>query len=148
MKARKDGNTSHMQKLIAARSNTPSIDFGSDDFKRLVYVRYADDWIIGIRGTLEEARLILSQVKAYCTSIELTLSETKTKLTSLNQDSFLFLGTKISRSTHVSYSRIGSVRRIKRNKLGLRLEAAMDRIKQKLSKASFMKNGKSTPKFL
>lgn len=148
LKARKDGDFSRTQKLIADRSNTPSIDFGSDDFKRLVYVRYADDWVIGIRGSIEEARLILAKVKAFCTSIELTLSETKTKLTSLNQDSFLFLGTKIYRSTHVRYSRIGSVRRIKRNKLGLILEAPLDIVKKKLSQASFMKDGKSTPKFL
>lgn len=43
LKARKAGDASQLQKLIAERSKTPSIDFGSDSFKRLVYVRYADD---------------------------------------------------------------------------------------------------------
>jgi hypothetical protein len=42
-KARKEGNLNKMQKLIAERSLSPAIDFGSIDFKRLVYVRYADD---------------------------------------------------------------------------------------------------------
>lgn len=43
LKARKEGNTQVMRKLIAERSNQPSIDFGSKEYKRLVYVRYADD---------------------------------------------------------------------------------------------------------
>lgn len=43
LKARKEGNLNQMRKLIAERSMEPSIDFGSSDFKRLVYVRYADD---------------------------------------------------------------------------------------------------------
>lgn len=42
-KARKEGDLNKMQKLIAERSLRPAIDFGSEDFKRLVYVRYADD---------------------------------------------------------------------------------------------------------
>lgn len=43
LKARKEGDLNRMRKLIAERSLAPSIDFGSDSFKRLVYVRYADD---------------------------------------------------------------------------------------------------------
>lgn len=43
LKARKEGDLNRMQKLIAERSLIPAIDFGSEDFKRLVYVRYADD---------------------------------------------------------------------------------------------------------
>nr|AAB95256.1 RT-like protein [Venturia inaequalis] len=148
LKARKAGDTLQLQKLIAERSQNPSIDFGSESFKRLVYVRYADDWIIGIRGTREQAKYILTKVREFCTSIDLELSEHKTKLTSLHSQPILFLGTSISRSSHVRYSRIGSVRRIRRNKLGLRLEAPLDRIKKKLENSNFMSKGKSSPKFL
>lgn len=91
---------------------------------------------------------IYNKVKDFCTSIDLNLSETKTKLTSFNSEPILFLGTKISRSNHVRFSRIGSVRRLKRNKLGIRMEAPMDRIRKKLSQTSFMLQGKSAPKFL
>lgn len=148
LKARKEGNLDLMHKLIADRSKNPSIDFRADSFKRLVYVRYADDWIIGIRGSIKDAKNVLNKVKEFCSSIDLTLSESKTKLTSLNSDSVIFLGTKISRSKHVSYSRLDLVRRLKRNKLGIRLEAPLDKIKKKLSQASFMSDGKSAPKFL
>lgn len=43
LKARKEGDLLKMRKLIAERSLAPAIDFGSDLFKRLAYVRYADD---------------------------------------------------------------------------------------------------------
>ena len=148
LKARKEGNPQLMRKLIAERSLSPSIDFGSDSFKKLAYVRYADDWIIGIRGTRKEAMDILDKVRKFCTSIESTLSETKTKLTGLNSESVPFLGTKITRANHASFSKIGSVRRLRRNKLGIRFEAPLDRIRKKLVQSSFMSEGKSVPKFL
>lgn len=43
LKARRQDKTEQMRKLIAERSLTPTIDFASGEFKRLVYVRYADD---------------------------------------------------------------------------------------------------------
>ena len=137
-----------LRELIAKRSKSSSIDFGSEHFKRLAYVRYADDWIIGIRGTREETLDILNKIREFCSSIDLNLSKTKTKLTSLNTESVLFLGTLISRSNHVRYSRMASMRRLRRNKLGIRFEAPLDRIKKKFTNASFMKKGKSSPKFL
>lgn len=145
VKARRKGKTEQMRKLIAERSKTPRIDFASGEFKRLVYVRYADDWIIGIRGTRVEALEILEKVQNFCISIDLI---TKTKLTSLNTDTMLFLETNIMRSNHSNFSRIGSMKRLKRNKLGIRFEAPLDRIKKKLSQASFMDKGISAPKFL
>lgn len=87
-------------------------------------------------------------MKEFLSTLELNLSETKTKVTSLNEEAALFLGTEIFRSNHTSYTRIGSYRRLKRNKLGIRLEAPINRIKDKLAKASFIKNGKSSPKFI
>ena len=148
LKARDEASKKILRKLIAKRSKSSSIDFGSEDFKRLAYVRYADDWIIGIRGTRKEALDILNKIREFCSSIDLNLSKTKTKLTSLNTESVLFLGTLISRSNHVRYSRMGSMRRLRRNKRGIRLEAPLDRIKKKITNASFMKQGKSSPKFL
>jgi hypothetical protein len=43
LKARKANNKKLVRELIAKRSKTPSIEFGSEEFKRLTYVRYADD---------------------------------------------------------------------------------------------------------
>lgn len=148
LKARKDNNKKLIRKLVAKRSKTPSIEFGSKEFKRLIYVRYADDWIVGIRGTRIEALEILNKIKEFCKSIDLNLSETKTKLTNISVNPVLFLGTHISRSSQVSFSRMGISRRLRRNKLGIRLEAPISRIRHKLATASFMKEGKSAPKLL
>jgi hypothetical protein len=43
---------------------------------------------------------------------------------------------------------MGISRRLRRNKLGIRLEAPISRIRHKLATASFMKEGKSAPKLL
>lgn len=148
LKARKEGRKQQMRKLIAERTKYPSIDFGSDGFKKLLYVRYADDWLIGIRGTHKEALDILDKVRKFCDSIGLEVSDSKTKLTSFNREWVMFLGTKIGRSKHSNCSHMGKESWTKRNKLGIRLEAPLHRIKDKLVKASFMKGGKSAPKFL
>lgn len=148
LKARKAGDKALMRKHIAERSQFRAIDFGNDGFKRLSYIRYADDWIVGIRGTLQEAKEILNKISLFCASIGLTVSESKTKITAINTDPALFLGTSISRSNHRSHSKMGTMRRLRRNNLGLRFEAPLDRINKKLSQAKFMVNGKSAPKFL
>lgn len=43
LKARKAQDSTLVRKLIAERAKTPSIDYGSSEYKRLSYVRYADD---------------------------------------------------------------------------------------------------------
>lgn len=43
LKARKENDKLLFRKLIAERSASPAANFESDTFKRMVYVRYADD---------------------------------------------------------------------------------------------------------
>lgn len=103
---------------------------------------------MGIRGTRKETLDILERIKEFTNSIQLRLSESKTKVRSLNNEKVLFLGTTITRSQHTRYSGVGNVRRLKRNKLGIRFEAPLDRINKKLEESSFMLAGKSSPKYL
>ena len=147
-KARQNKDFNFSAKLIADRSNTPAIDYHDPNFKKLMYVRYADDWIVGVRGNLSDAKEILTKIKAYCESINLTINESKTKITNINSEKVLFLGTKIFRATHRDFTRIGKYRMLKRMKLKIRFEAPLDRIKAKLTSAKFIRNGKSNPKFL
>ena len=131
--------------LIAQRSTVLATDFGSDDFRRLEYTRYADDWVIGIRGPVRDAKKILKRVSDFCAGLE--VSEKKTKITSLSSDKALFLGTLIRRSSHRNFKRIGTSKQQRRIKLGLRFEAPVARIKKKLKESSFIKGDKSFPKF-
>ena len=60
--------------------------------KKIVYVRYADDFLIGVNGTKEECQQIKSLLKEYLTEhLRLELSDEKTKITH-SSDCARFLG--------------------------------------------------------
>ena len=65
------------------------------DFRRLQYVRYADDFIIGIIGAKEDARVVKKEVSSYIASqLKLELSDEKTLVTKAT-DRAKFLGFEI-----------------------------------------------------
>jgi group II intron reverse transcriptase/maturase len=166
-KAKAQGNMEQARKLASQRASTPAIDYRGAVSRRLSYVRFADDWIIGIRGTRQEAEGILKRVSEFCNQLGLKVSESKTKITNLNSDRALFLGTFISRSRHTKYQRKRWARMddrdpkplrgcwdhnyrhvIQHGPLKLRFEAPLDHIKRELTDAGFIKANKSHPRFL
>lgn len=125
-----------------------SINFEDPNFRRLMYLRYADDWIIGIRGTQKDTIEILEKVSHFCDSIGLTVSQTKTKITNLNNSKALFLGVELSRSNVTKFARdrlSSSTKRVARN---IRLTAPLDRIIKKLTETGFIVKNKPAPRFL
>lgn len=63
---------------------------------RISYVRYADDWMIGIIGKKEFAEQVKEDVKLFLeNTLKLQLSVEKTKITSLTKDKARFLGADI-----------------------------------------------------
>lgn len=79
-----------------AVKSIPSKDPYDRDFRRFLYCRYADDVIIGIIGSKEEANHILGQVKEFLwITLRLELSAEKTRINH-NQDKTRFLGYGIS----------------------------------------------------
>nr|WP_206458317.1 reverse transcriptase domain-containing protein [Anaerovorax sp. IOR16] len=74
---------------------TPYSDPMDNDFKRLQYIRYADDFIIGIVGSKEDAKSLKSKIAEYLqNSLKLQLSEEKTLITN-SSDRAKFLGYEI-----------------------------------------------------
>ena len=66
------------------------------DNKRLVYVRYADDWVIGVCGSKEDCEAMREQIKMYLRDVlKLELSEEKTFITH-SSERIRFLGYDIS----------------------------------------------------
>lgn len=66
------------------------------DYKRMRYVRYADDFIIGILGSKEECLLIRDKAAKYLSEeLGLNLNLDKTKITHATTELALFLGTQI-----------------------------------------------------
>jgi len=64
--------------------------------KKITYVRYADDWIIFVRGTKEDAEKVKNLAATFLKEkLELTLSLEKTKITDLYREKAKFLGFEI-----------------------------------------------------
>jgi len=65
----------------------------NEDFVRIKYVRYADDFIIGVRGSLELAHKIKELIKNFLKgTLHLYLNEEKTKITNTYNNKTKFLG--------------------------------------------------------
>lgn len=74
----------------------PSKDPFDPNYRKITYVRYADDWIIGTIGDKTFTNKILELVKNFLKELlSLDLSEEKTKVTLLSSGNINFLGYKI-----------------------------------------------------
>lgn len=66
------------------------------NFKRLYYVRYVDDFVIGVVGSREDAVDIKKKVKCFLEeNLKLTLSDDKSLITHFSKTPISFLGTSI-----------------------------------------------------
>lgn len=71
-----------VKELNKRRQSIPSKDTFDPAFRRLYYIRYADDWLLGISGPMQDAIKIKEQIRAFLMSeLKLTLSEEKTLIT-------------------------------------------------------------------
>jgi group II intron reverse transcriptase/maturase len=87
----------------------PSRDLFDPNYRRLKYVRYADDFLIGIIGTKEEARQIKTAVSEFLqTELKLTLSEEKTLITHAVKGRARFLGYNVSKSVDNRMRKVNS----------------------------------------
>ena len=74
----------------------PSRDPSAPDFRRLWYVRYADDFLLGFSGPREEAEEITSQLEVFLRDhLTLELSKEKTLITHARIEAARFLGYEI-----------------------------------------------------
>lgn len=62
------------------------------------YVRYADNWVVGIKGTRRVAMEVKERISKFLNEkLELEREEEKTKITNIRKDKARFLGVEISR---------------------------------------------------
>ena len=110
----------------------PSGDEMDADYKRLKYVRYADDFLIGIIGSKEDAKRIKEDIKIFLTDkLALELSEEKTLITHTSKAA-KFLGYEIDvTSSNTTRRGTNGVMRRAFNKR-VRLMIGRDTIKKKL----------------
>ena len=74
----------------------PSRIANDPDYRRSQYCRYADDFIIGVIGSKEEAEIVKSDIRRFLAeTLKLTMSDEKTKITHC-KDKARFLGYDIT----------------------------------------------------
>jgi hypothetical protein len=79
--------------------NTTAYDVMDPNFKRMLYIRYADDFVVLITGTKQEAELTKIRIKdALLKRCGAELSEEKTIITHM-KEGFEFLGTQIRKAS-------------------------------------------------
>jgi group II intron reverse transcriptase/maturase len=93
----KAGRAAEAQALIKARRQLPSRDPNDPDYRRLWYVRYADDMLLGYIGTRQEAEEIKAKLADWLArERRLTLSPDKTLITHATSKPARFLGYEIT----------------------------------------------------
>jgi len=92
-----------------------------DPYKRLVYVRYADDFLIGLHGSKAEAVSIKSQIKEFLSNqLHLELSDEKTLIThSGSMARFLGYDIVVRRDKSISRDKNGLPKRAYNYNVGL-----------------------------
>jgi group II intron reverse transcriptase/maturase len=109
--------------LVKERREHPSRDPQDPNFRRLYYVRYADDFLLGFAGPKSEAEEIKAQIRDFLSErLRLSLSEAKTLITHAATEKARFLGYELrsmSSNTKVSPSKGGGLRRSVNGLIGL-----------------------------
>ncbi|MCY4115262.1 MAG: reverse transcriptase domain-containing protein [Caldilineaceae bacterium] len=104
---RKKGRHAKAKERKKLMQKLPSGDPQDGNFRRLKYIRYADDFLIGIIGSKEEAETVKEEVRKKLSDMQLEMSEEKTLVTHARTQHAKFLGFEISISS--SESRMSSL---------------------------------------
>jgi group II intron reverse transcriptase/maturase len=93
---RRHGNFDEVKRLKRERRKLPSGDPCDPNYRRLRYIRYADDFLLGFVGPKKEAEDIRERLREFLASqLKLTLSQEKTLITHAGDDKAKFLGHEI-----------------------------------------------------
>jgi group II intron reverse transcriptase/maturase len=92
----KRGNTERCKQERRILRHMQAGDPMDRNFRRLKYIRYADDFILGFIGSKEEAETIKQTIKIWLKAeLGLSLSEDKTSITNAHHERAKFLGYEI-----------------------------------------------------
>ena len=126
-RAKRHGDRAELHRLSLRRRQLPSQDPADPDYRRLRYVRYADDWLLGFAGPKHEAEEIREKIAAFLRDeLRLELSPSKTLITHAASQAARFLGYEI-KAQH-SDTKITRNRRAVNGAIGLFVPR--DRIRQ------------------
>ncbi len=125
------------QELRKQMLQTPSTDPSDSTYRRLFYVRYADDTLLGFAGPRQEAEEIKQNLRQFLRdTLKLEMSEEKTLITQASTQAARFLGYEIVNQQNDS--KHAKRRRSANGKIGLRVPT--DVVTKK--SAQYLRNGK------
>jgi len=103
-----------LKDLQAKIRSLPATTAHDDSFKAIQYVRYADDFIIGVIGSKEDTQTIKSDIKSFLLDkLKLKMSEEKTKIThTSNRARFLGYDICVSRTQKLTKKKDGVTQRL------------------------------------
>ena len=137
-------------KSVYHRLRIPSRIHNEVDYRNCKYLRYADDFVIGVLGPRSMAIEIRDKVKDFLeTELKIELSLEKTKITHVSKrgGGIEFLGYKFGRKTLFTRQKYGD-KVVSRKMVIPRLDVNMTRVIARLSQSSFCDgNGIPTPAF-
>lgn len=85
------------RQIVRQMRELPSLDPYDENFIRIKYIRFADDWLIGVIGSHRIAEEIRGKIRTFLKEeLKLTLSEEKTVVTHARTEQARFLGVLIS----------------------------------------------------
>ncbi len=134
---RRKGKHQEAKEVRNRAQQLPSVDPDDPEYRRLKYVRYADDWLVGFTGPKAELEEVKQQIGMFLRDkLKLTLSEEKTLITHARMEAARFLGYHISTMQANTYRPHG--KRYVNGKVELRIPE--DILKQKCER--YLRNGK------
>jgi len=96
LRLRERGHVQEAEEMRKKAQKLPSQDMNDPDYRRLRYVRYADDFLLGFIGPKSEAEEIKQQLKEFLQeTLKLELFETKTLMTHARTEAARFLGDEV-----------------------------------------------------
>jgi len=136
-RAKRRGDRQAVRLLRQQRRRFPSQDPNDPDYRRLRYVRYCDDFLLGLAGPRHEAERIKSKIQMFLRDeLKLELSQSETLITHAVSQAARFLGYEI-RTQHAN-AKITAGRRSVNARIGLFVPK--DVIRQRC--ARYMSKGK------
>lgn len=140
---KKNVTTEEQVEALEKMRKLPRMDSRDPNYRRSMYIRYADDFVYLLEGPIAEAKQIKEDIKTFLReNTGLELNDEKTVI-SLIRDGFYFLGASINSLRHVGFrmktrSVLGKDISMRAN-VRARLNMPTQKLIEKLIKAGFAK---------
>lgn len=131
-----------IEALQKAARKLPSMDVKDPNYTRVHYIRYADDWLMGVTGPKSLAEELREEVRVFLAdTLKLELSLEKTHIRHARTEEALFLGTTIQGERGnpkvTTHHRNGTTYRARATGWNIRLKVPAQRVFNRLVERGF-----------